>query len=164
MNYYPELLWIIINIFITLFIQNLSCELLSFISSCGFLQCVWGVWWHVWSQRLLPCGILSPPGFSAAVVIASVALQVCTTESLCFALGAFSKAEWLFSPQVGTTLKNVSMGRLMPLGATLHQWYGSQRVNSLASLAFGGMLLRNYDAYGVFAGLQQDWVLCSSPR
>lgn len=100
MNCYPELLWIIINIII-LFIQNLSCELLSFISSCGFLQygaLVWGVWRHVSLQRLLRVHSVAPPGFSAAVVIASVALQVCTTESLCFAIGAFSRQSGCLAP------------------------------------------------------------------
>ena len=34
--------------------------------------------------------------------------------------------------------------------------YESQWVNSLASLAFGGITLWNYATYGVFEGLQQD--------
>lgn len=146
----PEL-WVT-KFHLFLWIPSIWCPCLRGLTTCVITSAA-----PVWHS-------VSPPGFSAAVVIASVALQVCTTESLCFAIGAFSKAEWLFSPQVGTTLKNVSMGRRMPLGATLHQRFGSQRVNSLASLAFGGMLLRNYAAYGVFEGLQQDWVLCSSPR
>ena len=112
---------------------------------------VWGVWWRVWLQRPLPCGILCPhldsEQLSLEGAIASLAPQVCTAESLCFALRAFSKAEWLSSPQVGTTLKDGSMAWLMPLGASLHQWYESQRVNSLASLAFGGITLRNYATY-----------------
>ena len=181
MNYYPELFWIIINfiqycLFIKYIvwqlwiIQNVSCELLSFISSCGFLHERWGPC----LRGLMTCVVtaaapvwhsVSPPGFGAAVV-RRCHCEPCTSglhrwvPLLC--TQGFLQGRMAVQPPGRYNSEGWKHGVADATGSLSPPMVRKSAGKFISLLSFWWDNSSELCYVCVFEGLQRDWVLYSS--